>query len=256
MRPQAFRLGKINADTDGPPSSRWTPHLRLSGSSLDQMAVLSHLHRHRWRVPLRRASTMSSIAGSAQDTAPAADQAYVGVATRAVSLLIDGVVINVVAIMSGLGAELVLSLFPVKTGLAEILKPIAGAVYLVWGCLYFVVFWSWTGQTLGARVMQIRLLTEDGRGVKPARALVRWVGMNLAMIPLFAGFAPILVGRRGLPDWLARTVVLRLPQLSMAEVGRLALRPARIEEGGGSPAIAYQSDPSALVSGDDDGPPG
>lgn len=196
---------------------------------------------------------MSSIAGLEHETAPAADQTYVGIVTRAISWLMDAVVINVVAILSGLGVNLVLSIAPVSPNVAEVLKPIAGGVYVMWACLYFVVFWSWTGQTLGARVMQIRLTNGNGKRIKPGQAVVRWVGMNLAMIPLFAGFAPILVGRRGLPDWLARTVVLRARQLSMAEAGRLALRRARIDERGGSGAIAYQSDPSMFVLGDGPG---
>jgi hypothetical protein len=78
--------------------------------------------------------------------------------------------------------------------------------------------------------------------------------MNLAMLPLFAGFAPILVGRRGFPDWLAHTAVLTAPQLSMAEAGRAALRQAHADERARSPAIAPGSEPSASASGDG-GPP-
>ena len=121
-----------------------------------------------------------------------------GIVTRAVSWLPDAIAINVVAIATGLGAELVLSIFPVSRDLASVLKPIAGVAYIVWTGLYFVVFWSWTGQTLGARTMQIQLVSANGGRVKPARAVVRWVGMNLAMVPLFAGFAPILFKRRDL----------------------------------------------------------
>jgi uncharacterized RDD family membrane protein YckC len=159
---------------------------------------------------------------------PAADerQQFVGVVTRAVSWVIDAVVINLVAIMSGLGAELFFSIFPVSSHFASVLKPIAAVVYVVWTCAYFLVFWWWTGQTLGARMMQIRLVPARGGRVKPGRALVRWVGMNLAMIPLFLGFAPILVGRRGFPDWLAHTLVLPAPQLSIAGSRRAALRQA------------------------------
>jgi hypothetical protein len=39
------------------------------------------------------------------------------------------------------------------------------------------------------------------------------VGLALAIIPLFAGFLPVLVDprRRGLPDFLAGTVVVHVP---------------------------------------------
>lgn len=170
-------------------------------------------------------------------TAPA-DVRFVGVVTRAISWVLDAIAINLVAIITGLGAELVLSLFPISSDFAAVLKPIAGIAYVIWAGAYFVGFWSWTGQTLGARVMQIRLHTEDGGRVKPVRALVRWIGMNLAMIPLFAGFAPILVGRRGFPDWLARTVVVEARQLSLAQARRATLRSAQAERRGRSPAIS------------------
>jgi len=37
------------------------------------------------------------------------------------------------------------------------------------------------------------------------------------MLPLFAGYAPILFRRRGFPDWLAHTLVLEAQQESLAE---------------------------------------
>ena len=42
------------------------------------------------------------------------------------------------------------------------------------------------------------------------RALVRLAGLALAIIPCFAGFIPVLIDdrRRGLPDFLAGTVVV------------------------------------------------
>jgi glyoxylase-like metal-dependent hydrolase (beta-lactamase superfamily II) len=50
----------------------------------------------------------------------------------------------------------------------------------------------------------------DGSPQSVGRALVRLVGLLLAIVPLFAGFLPVLFDarRRGLPDYLARTVVL------------------------------------------------
>jgi uncharacterized RDD family membrane protein YckC len=141
----------------------------------------------------------------------------VGLFTRALSWVLDAVLINFAAIMAGLGAALVLSIVPVSKDLQPALEAIAGGLYVLWAAGYFIAFWSTTGQTPGARVMQIRLVTANRERVKPARALVRWVGMNLAMVPLFAGYLPILFRRRGFPDWLAHTLVLEAPQLSIAE---------------------------------------
>jgi uncharacterized RDD family membrane protein YckC len=166
------------------------------------------------------------VRGATVQLAPSPEGRFVGVVTRATSWVLDAIAINLVAIITGLGAELIFSIFPVSPHFASVLKPIAGVVYVVWAGAYFVVFWSWTGQTLGARTMQIRLVAANGGRVKPARALVRWVGMNLAMLPLFLGFAPILFGRRGFPDWLAHTNVVEARQLSLAQARMAALRNA------------------------------
>lgn len=200
--------------------------------------------------------TESLVSGAPLPTGAGEDGRFVGVVTRATSWLLDAVAINAVAIATGLGVELILSIFPASASAASVLKPIAGAVYVIWSGAYFVVLWSWTGQTLGARTMQIRLQTPHGGRVKPVRALVRWVGMNLAMIPLFAGFAPILFRRRGFPDWLAHTVVVEAPQLSLAQARRATILKAHDDRREGAPAISAGSAPSASVPGGGDPPPG
>lgn len=189
---------------------------------------------------------------AAVQTPPAEESRFVGVVTRATSWVLDAVAINVVAIVTGLGAQLVFSIFPISPNFASVLKPIAGAVYIVWCGTYFVVFWSWTGQTLGARTMQIRLVTANGGRVKPVRALLRWIGMNLAMLPLFAGFAPILVGRRGFPDWLAHTEVVEARQLSLAQARRATLR--RTRNGRGDPAASARGYVQSPAASGDGGP--
>ena len=64
--------------------------------------------------------------------------------------------------------------------------------------------------------MQVRLVTASGGKVKPVRAFVRWIGMNLAMVPLPWGFVPIPLKRLGFPDWFAHTRVIEVEQLSIA----------------------------------------
>jgi uncharacterized RDD family membrane protein YckC len=160
------------------------------------------------------------------DTAPSPDEEerFVGAATRVVSWVLDAVAINLAAIAVGIGTELVLSIFPLAKNLKPLFAVIAGGAYIMWCALYFVAFWSMTGQTLGARLMQIRLETADRGRVRPARALLRWIGMNLAMLPLCAGYVPLLFKRRGFPDWLAHTLVLEAQQLSLAQARRATIR--------------------------------
>jgi uncharacterized RDD family membrane protein YckC len=162
-----------------------------------------------------------------EPTGQSTTEETVGLVTRAVSWLLDWAVVNLAAIIAGIGVALVLAIFPLANHLKPAFEVIAGSVYVLWVAAYFVVFWSMTGQTLGARVMQIRLVTASGKRVKPVRAFVRWVGMNLGMLFLGLGYVPILFGRRGLPDWLAKTLVLYAPQTSLAAGRKASKRAAR-----------------------------
>jgi uncharacterized RDD family membrane protein YckC len=75
---------------------------------------------------------------------------------------------------------------------------------------YFVLFWSSAGQTPGMRLLRLRVLGAGRNPPSIVRSLVRLFGLVLAIIPLFAGFIPVLFSerRRALPDFLAGTVVV------------------------------------------------
>ena len=80
----------------------------------------------------------------------------------------DALLINLVAIITGLGAELIASIFPITKNLKPLFLAIAAAVYVVWAAAYFVVFWSISGQTPGSRLMQVRLVTPGGGRSSPS----------------------------------------------------------------------------------------
>ena len=141
---------------------------------------------------------------------------YVGLMTRLISWAVDFLLINLAAVITGLGAELLVGIFPITKNLKPLFLAIAGVVYVLWTAAYFVAFWSVTGQTPGSRLMQVRLVTATGEKVRPVRAFVRWIGMNLAMAPLPWGYVPIPFKRLGFPDWLAHTRVIEVQQLSIA----------------------------------------
>jgi uncharacterized RDD family membrane protein YckC len=60
------------------------------------------------------------------------------------------------------------------------------------------------------RLMRVRVTTASGASVSASRALVRFVGLILAIVPLLAGFLPVLVDsrRRALQDFVSGTVVV------------------------------------------------
>ena len=134
---------------------------------------------------------------------------YGGIATRAIALATD--------------AALTLVLFMSIVGVAALVASLVGGLRPAWlvGALlasggllvagtYFVLFWSSAGQTPGMRLLRVRVLGPDGKPPSVGRSLVRLVGLGLSIVPLFAGFIPVLFTeqRRGLADFLAGTVVL------------------------------------------------
>ncbi len=164
-------------------------------------------------------------------TTPEGNLRNVGLVTRMISWVVDALLINLVALITGLGAELIVGLFPITKNLKPVFLAIAGGLYVVWTAAYFVVFWSMSGQTPGSRVMQVRLVTPGGGKVKPVRALVRWIGMSLAIVPLPWGYVPIPFRRLGFPDWLAHTRVIEAQQLSIAAARKERMRDAREHPG-------------------------
>jgi uncharacterized RDD family membrane protein YckC len=150
---------------------------------------------------------------AAEPVASETPQRYVGLITRALAFAIDAGIVNAVAIVTAAVVSLTFSVVTVPDDVQVVVAAAGGVVYLLWTVGYFVTFWATTGQTPGSRVLRIRVIPASGERLPPRRALVRFIGLTLAVIPLFAGFLPILVDdrRRGLQDMLARTVVVDAP---------------------------------------------
>jgi uncharacterized RDD family membrane protein YckC len=147
---------------------------------------------------------------------------YEGLVTRGIAFAIDAAIIDLVALVAGVGAALVLSLLSISDVDKTVVAIVGGAAFLAWTVTYFVTFWSTTGQTPGNRLLRIRVCRADDSGaLRPRRCLLRLVGLALAAAPLFAGFLPILVDerRRGLHDLLAGTVVVGSDQLVQQDAG-------------------------------------
>ena len=135
---------------------------------------------------------------------------FAGVASRGVALVVDAFAIVAGTAVLGGAAGLVASVVGgVRPDwLAQTLLSVAAAAVAVG---YFVLFWQTAGQTPGMRLMHVRVRSgrEDGR-LSVWQAMLRTLGLALAIIPCFLGFVPALFDsrRRALPDYLARTVVV------------------------------------------------
>ena len=134
--------------------------------------------------------------------------AYGGLVARSAAFAID-LTVTLVAFLTGA------ALVGLAASLARDVPPgwVVGLLAGVWWTLaagtYFVVFWTLAGQTPGLRLLGLRVVGPGGRPPGLGRASVRFVGLLLAIAPLFAGFVPVLFDRRrrGLHDYLAGTVV-------------------------------------------------
>jgi uncharacterized RDD family membrane protein YckC len=133
---------------------------------------------------------------------------FAGIATRAVALAIDTVIVQGgVLIVAGVLALVGLLVGGIELGTAA--KALAGAAWVVATGAYFVAFWTADGQTPGMRAMHVRVGTSNGALPGVGRSIVRVVLLGLCIVTLFIGFLPVLFNdrRRGVHDMLAGTVV-------------------------------------------------
>jgi uncharacterized RDD family membrane protein YckC len=134
---------------------------------------------------------------------------YAGIASRAVALAVDVAIAHVIVFAGGAVLALVASLVG-DLKLDTLGRILAAVAWTAVVASYFIVFWTTAGRTPGMRLMGLRVLDPDGGHPGAVRATVRLIGLALAIIPLFAGFLPVLVDdrRRALQDFMARTVVV------------------------------------------------
>ena len=133
---------------------------------------------------------------------------YGGIASRGLALVLD-ITTAVAAALAACAAVGIVALLagPLRRG--WLVGGLAGGIVWLAVATYLVSFWTLGGQTPWMRVVGLRVLGPDGRPPGLGRSLVRLLGLILAIVPLFAGFLPILFDdrRRGLQDYIAGTVV-------------------------------------------------
>ena len=141
--------------------------------------------------------------------AEAPTRAFGGFASRGVALVVDAALAQLGFLVGLASIALVASLSGVghpgwEAGVASFIG------WLVVAACYFAGFWSSTGQTPGMRLLGLRVAGTDGGPISLPRALLRLLGLFLAIALLFLGFVPALFDgrRRALQDFMAGTVVV------------------------------------------------
>lgn len=122
---------------------------------------------------------MTAAAANPPDTSGA--PAVPGVWRRLAAFFYEGVLLFGVVMGAGF-------VYSVATQQTNAMQGRPGLLLFLFGVLglYFVYFWSRTGQTLAMQTWHVRLVTRDGRPVSRARALARYLASYLWFLPSLA----------------------------------------------------------------------
>ncbi|WP_100407665.1 RDD family protein [Bacillus solitudinis] len=129
----------------------------------------------------------------------------VGFWIRAVAMIIDGIFLGILQMIISFIFGGGFNLEGANTGLPLILSIIVSILYYVW----FQTIYN--GQTIGKKILGIRVATLHGERVKMGRMFVREVlGKLLSYLILFVGFLMAAgKSKRALHDYVAKTIVIR-----------------------------------------------
>lgn len=133
----------------------------------------------------------------------AAPSDHAGAVSRALAMVIDGVIVNLCFTAAAAIAALLNTAFGgANDGLSGIQIAVGSTAWLAFGGVYLLGFWSLAGQTPGMRFVGIRL---SRRRLPLRRAIRRLVGLGLAVMAFGIGFLGIVFreDRRGWEDRLS-----------------------------------------------------
>lgn len=137
---------------------------------------------------------------------------------RSVAFLVDA---GLVALLATGGAMLVdmavqiggmISSAP-EAGLEWLETTATSLIVALIALCYFTLFVGLHGQTPGKMLLGLKIIRTTGEEVGYGRALVRWIGQCLGLLPLGVGFLMVAFSRRkqALHDKIAGTYVVRRP---------------------------------------------
>ena len=140
---------------------------------------------------------------------------YAGFGVRLLSWLID------MAVLLGLSvAALLIGVVVMMIAASAETRGDMGAWFLLFygiallcnaiSCLYYIIFWSRDGQTLGKRATGLKVVRSDGRPLGAGRAILRLIGYYVCVGTFLIGFilAAFDQEKRGLHDFIADTRVI------------------------------------------------
>jgi uncharacterized RDD family membrane protein YckC len=131
-----------------------------------------------------------------------------GIQRRAVALIVD---LFLVGILWTIGTQLAVGLARLAPRVDLVAQAFGRTWQLVVPVAYFVLCHGTAGQTLGKRLLGVRVLDESGAPIGYLRAVGRCMATIVAALPFGIGLvmAGLRRDRRGLHDLLAGTRVVR-----------------------------------------------
>lgn len=136
---------------------------------------------------------------------------------RVVQYLIDSFLVGIIPALASIPFEASDSTFVHVLG-----GIVAFGVFIIVGLLYWVVFtYAQHGQTLGMKLLHLRVISMGGGPANRAQLTIRWLGLILDAIPYtwpFTGLLGFIVivcsrDRQRIGDHLARTLVVAADRL-------------------------------------------
>jgi uncharacterized RDD family membrane protein YckC len=206
----------IERSLDSPQTLELTDKVLASEEMQRMLRSVASSSELRRAVARQSAGLAEEVVGGVRSSAVRLDQRagrrstfYAGIASRGAALAFDAFAALAIFVTASGALSLISSLVG-GLGSRWLAGSLLGAGWVLVAGGYFVLFWSAAGQTPGMRLMRLRVRRQEGGGLSVGRAIVRAIGLALAIIPLFAGFLPALFDeqRRALPDFLAGTVVV------------------------------------------------
>ena len=149
---------------------------------------------------------------------------YAGFPTRLVAFLLDVVIVIAATLLVSVTASSLLGLFgvdlqrcaslgggtPLKVVACDVASRSLPVVNVSIIPLYYILFWSISGQTPGKAALGVRVVRINGKRMGLATATVRYIGYIVNLFSFGIGFLWILADdrRQGWHDRLARTCVI------------------------------------------------
>jgi len=137
-----------------------------------------------------------------------------GFGIRFLAYILDSLILSLLCVVVMIPAFLaVKALSQEAPGLALLVNLTASVFVLVLSTAYIVVFWAKSGATPGKKILQLKIIREDG--IEPlgyGKAFLRLLGYAVNNFTMCIGYLVILFNdeKKGLHDMIAGTRVVRL----------------------------------------------